>query len=42
MGEQATTNEEGKEVCPVCGSSLNYRGGCMTCANPDCGWAACG
>jgi len=27
--------------CPDCGSPLNRAGGCVLCANPDCGWSRC-
>ncbi len=42
MSEQAAEDEEGQEVCPICGAPLIYQGGCKTCSNPECGWGACG
>lgn len=27
--------------CPDCGDVLNRAGGCVVCANPECGWSRC-
>ena len=29
-------------LCPTCHSSASLSGGCLTCANPECGWSRCG
>jgi ribonucleoside-diphosphate reductase alpha chain len=37
-GKPRTAN---KRRCPDCGSELNRAGGCVICANPECGWSRC-
>ena len=34
------SNDDIKDSCPVCGSSLSFESGCKTCSS--CGWTACG
>jgi ribonucleoside-diphosphate reductase alpha chain len=36
------SNEASKEKCPVCGASLVYVDGCISCEDPQCGYSKCG